>query len=392
MGLRSPGVYSEDIFLKPQVRLETGVPGFVGLAQVVAAGQPPPKPELPIALHRKEEFSVNFPVLADSYLAEAVIGFFDNGGTRCYVVRAAPLADNNEEKAVALIAALARLSSLDDLDLVAMPDAMMLRAAQAVVRLQQELLKHCAENGNRLAILDSLSKEALRALTAENTPERGVVQQRELLALGLAEPLNGALYYPWLCTLSGRFVPPCGHVAGIYARTDAKVGPFKAPANEELMGVMDLEAEIENPIQDQLNPVGVNCLRVFAGRGIRVWGARTLSRDPNWRHVNVRRLLLTLRRWIDLNMAWATFEPNEPRLWVRIQRELTGYLESLWRAGALVGQTQRQAFYVKCDAETNPPEQREIGTVVTEIGFAPGTPAEFIVIRITHRSGAPDNE
>jgi phage tail sheath protein FI len=168
------------------------------------------------------------------------------------------------------------------------------------------------------------------------------------------------------------------------------VGVFKAPANEEVLGVLDLETNIDNSIQDQLNPEGVNCLRAFPGRGIRVWGARTLSRDPNWRYVSVRRLFLTLRRWIDLNMAWATFEPNELPLWVRIQRELTTYLTTLLRAGALQGATPAQAFYVKCDAETNPPDLREAGQVVTEIGLAPLAPAEFIVVRIIQRAGTTD--
>jgi phage tail sheath protein FI len=255
------------------------------------------------------------------------------------------------------------------------------------VQVQQHILTHCAEEGNRLAILDALPE----ATTA------GVLEQRDRLTIGQAEPVNGALYHPWLRIVSGvvqrpvdRLVPPCGHVAGIFARSDARVGVFKAPANEEVLGVVDLETNIDNSIQDQLNPEGVNCLRAFPGRGIRVWGARTLSRDPNWRYVNVRRLFLTLRRWIDLNMAWATFEPNELPLWVRIQRELTTYLTTLLRAGALQGASPAQAFYVKCDAETNPPDLREAGQVVTEIGLAPLAPAEFIVVRIIHRAGATD--
>jgi phage tail sheath protein FI len=180
-------------------------------------------------------------------------------------------------------------------------------------------------------------------------------------------------------------------VGGIFARTDARVGVFKAPANEEVFGVLDLDANVDDGVQGQLNPEGVNCLRAFPRRGIRVWGARTLSRDLNWRYVNVRRLFLTLRRWIDLNMTWANFEPNEPRLWVRIQRELTTYLNRLLQDGALKGATPAEAFYVKCDSETNPPELREVGQVVTEIGLAPQSPAEFIVVRIIHFAPAGQN-
>jgi phage tail sheath protein FI len=179
-------------------------------------------------------------------------------------------------------------------------------------------------------------------------------------------------------------------VAGIYSLTDRKTGVFKAPANEEIVGVLDVETQIDNSIQDQLNPARVNCLRAFPGRGIRVWGARTIGSgesDP-WLYVNVRRLFLTLRRWIDLNMGWATFEPNDGRLWVRIQRELTGYLTKWMIVGALRGSTPEQAFFVKCDAENNPPELRDVGQVVVDIGLAPLAPAEFIVVRIVRRAGA----
>jgi len=151
--------------------------------------------------------------------------------------------------------------------------------------------------------------------------------------------VNGALYYPWLIPSSKRgSIPPCGHVAGIYRRSDAKTGVFKAPANEEVFGVLDLETQIDNRVQDRLNPARVNCLRAFPGRGIRVWGARTVGSvppDPHWLYVNVRRLFLTVRRWIDFNMGWTTFEPNDPRLWVRIDRELTAFFTKLLRDGAL---------------------------------------------------------
>ena len=234
---------------------------------------------------------------------------------------------------------------------------------------------------DRLAILD----------TAPNSSVDSVLDQRRRITQGLTEPLNGALYYPWLQTGQDQWVPPCGHVAGIFARTDASVGVFKAPANEEVRDALDLEVAIDKPLQDRLNPEGVNCLRVFPGRGIRVWGARTLNRDPAWRHINVRRLCLTVGRWVDRNMTWAAFEPNDPRLWVRIQRELHPYLTGLWRAGALQGQTPAEGFYVRCDADTNPPETREVGQVVTEIGLAATAPAEFIVVRIIHRTGTTDS-
>ena len=255
--------------------------------------------------------------------------------------------------------------------------------------MQRHAVAHCAEHNDRLAVLDALS---------ERTTET-VLAQREALAAGQSEPFNAALYYPWVqvfdadlkarvpATEGLRYVPPCGHVAGVYARTDASVGVFKAPANEEVLGAIDLETNVDNQKQDELNPQGVNCLRAFAGRGIRVWGARTLSRDPVWRYVNVRRQFLTVNRWVAFNTTWAAFEPNAARLWVRISRELTTRLETLWREGALKGDTRDEAFYVKCDEETNPPEAREAGEVVTELGLALVAPAEFVVVRIFHRAG-----
>ncbi|MDD1713559.1 MAG: phage tail sheath subtilisin-like domain-containing protein [Methanoregulaceae archaeon] len=374
---KTPGVYREDVFLKPEVKLPTGVPGFVGFADVMGKGET--SPNVPVSLHRKEEFATKFIGRPDSYLADAVAGFFDNGGVRCYVVRGN--SDPGKSREEALLDAVEALAPLNDLDLVAIPDAMTLRMANnepdtpAITNLQNQVLAHCARHGNRLAILDGLPG---------SIPEK-VLSQRIDMTVGQTGPVNGALYYPWLKMVNGRFVPPCGHIAGIFSRTDAKVGVFKAPANEEVLGVLDLEINVDNQIQDLLNPEGINCLRAFSGRGIRVWGARTLSRDPNWRYINVRRIFLTLQRWIDMNMGWAAFEPNAPLLWVRIGRELTTYLGGLWQAGALKGQTAEEAFYVKCDTETNPPETREVGGVITEIGLAPNSPAEFVVVRILHR-------
>ena len=145
--------------------------------------------------------------------------------------------------------------------------------------------------------------------------------------------------------------PPCGHVAGIYARTDKHTGVFKAPANEVLQGVVDTELRITNQEQDQLNPKGINCIRSFKGRGIRVWGARTLAGEDEqeWLYINVRRLFLTIGRWIDRNMQDILFEPNDFRLRTRISRELTAYCNGLFKQGALKGATASEAFYVKCD-------------------------------------------
>src|SRR5262245_9399 len=367
---RSPGVYFEPVFLKPEARLATGVPGFVGYATGT--------PNQPMSLHRKDEFLFATP--PDGFLAEAVTGFFDNGGTRCYVaiVEQGPTVDPIE----AFTAAIESLGPLTDLDLVAAPDAMALDDAASTETVQRAAIEHCAKHGDRLAILDAHPQ----ATAAQ------VLGHRTRLTVGELEPVSAALYYPWVVAITAtgthRSIPPSGHVAGVISRTDGEVGVFKAPANQEVFGILDLDAAVDNGVQDQLNPEGVNCLRAFPGRGIRVWGARTLSRQPEWRYVNVRRLFLTVRRWIDLNMPWAAFEPNNARLWIRINRELGTYLTRLWQQGGLAGQTASEAYYVKCDAETNPAEVRELGQVVTEIGLAPTVPAEFVVVRIIHREAA----
>jgi hypothetical protein len=319
-----------------------------------------------------------------------VNGFFENGGIRCYVVRAIPESSEPDKKKEALTQALRVLEPLNDLDLVAIPDAMTLHPdKEAIIEVQREALHHCAICGDRIAILDALP--SLVDGEPKLTLKEDIKSQHKDLTNNQQKSLNGVIYFPWLQNTQGRLVPPCGHVAGIIARSDRNRGVFKAPANEEIYDALDLEVSVDNSIQDELNPLGINCLRAFPGRGIRVWGARTLAgNDPNWRYVNVRRLFLTLTRWIDQNMFWATFEPNGSLLWLRIQRELSFHLETFWQAGALQGETRQQAFYVKCDEETNPPESRETGQVVTEIGLAPNAPAEFIIVRIVHRISAPE--
>jgi phage tail sheath protein FI len=242
-----------------------------------------------------------------------------------------------------------------------------------VLEAQQLVVNHCDDMGDRFAILDSYPG----ALNEDVWDQWSKIDGR-----------NGALYYPWVKVRSlshgVKVVPPCGHIAGVYARTDFYRGVHKAPANEVLEGVLDLERHVTDADQDDLNPKRVNCLRSFPGRGIRVWGARTLSGERAWTYINVRRLFLTAARWIDWNMQDVVFEPNNPRLWARIERELGTYFKDQFRAGALKGRTPEEAFYVKCNAETNPPELRELGQVVTEIGLAPTIPFEFVVVRMIH--------
>jgi|SRR5271166_525607 len=381
----NPGVYRQEAFLTPRPALQTGVPAFVGFAVPLSGAAA--EINRPVALNRKDEFAALFSSPKNSFLADTIAGFFDNGGRRCYVVAA----EFDGDPAQSLVNGVVALGPLDDMDIVTVPDASALQADDqtpdkpSIARVQAETLAHCAEHGNRFAILDSLKGASVE----------DVLDQCKQLVLGQREPINGALYYPWLITSSAsRSIPPSGHIAGVYGRSDAKAGVFKAPANEEIVGALDLETQIDNSIQDRLNPARVNCLRAFPGRGIRVWGARTVGSAPTdeWLYVNVRRLFLTLRRWIDLNMRWVAFEPNDARLWIRIQRELTTYLIKLQTVGALKGTTPAEAFFLKCDAENNPPDLRDLGQVVIEIGLAPLTPAEFIVIHIVRSAGGAEDE
>ena len=390
--LRVPGVYRQEQIERRTPVLPTGVPVFVGFvdsAAPIPEGAPGSESVYgPVALHRKTDF----PGGALGYLRDSIDGFFDNGGGYCHVVgvRIDPVA--TLRTADALIDALALAAPLADVDLVAIPDAAALLAAAGedvaagedrFLRVQRALIKHCTEQAGRVALLDALPRKDARALINSHVKKLG---------LSSNGPVNAALYHPWIRGVSTgtRFVPPCGHVAGVIARTDALGGVYRAPANVEILGATDLDADLDADSLGLLNDSGVNCLRALPGRGIRVWGARTLSTASEWRFLNVRRLVLTLQRWIDLNMAWAAFEPNVPALWTRIQRELTHYLGGLWRKGALQGDAIDDAFYVRCTAELNPQQTREAGQVVTEIGLAPTVPAEFIVVSVQHRAGTTE--
>ncbi|MET8683205.1 phage tail sheath subtilisin-like domain-containing protein [Streptomyces sp. NPDC004732] len=277
------------------------------------------------------------------------------------------------------------LEALDEVNMVAVPDLMAayqqgLIDEEQVKAVQLGLISHCELMGDRMAIIDP--PPSLNA--------RQIRQWRQELA-GY-DSRYAALYYPWIKSFdpaSGQsvVVPPSGHMAGIWARNDAERGVHKAPANEIVRGAVDLELQITRGEQDLLNPVGVNCIRAFPGRGIRVWGARTMASDPAWRYLNVRRYFNYLEESILIGTQWVVFEPNDHALWARIRRNVSAFLVNEWRSGALFGQRPEDAFYVKCDEETNPPESVDLGRVVCEIGIAPVKPAEFVVFRLAQFSG-----
>lgn len=246
---------------------------------------------------------------------------------------------------------------------------------------QRDVLAHCEKMGDRFALLDSPRGAEVG---------RGRSRIEEWPDQFQFSPLSkwGALYYPWVrekaADFGGRdlFIPPSGHLAGVYARTENDSGVGRAPANEILQGVVEFERCLTDAEQAVLNPRGVNCLRSFPGRGLLVWGARTLSADPAWRYVNVRRICLAIVKQIIINLQWTVFEPNTRALWDQITATLTLFLRDLFRRGTLVGAKPEEAFFVKCDDETNPPEGIDAGQVVTLVGFAPARPAEFILVTI----------
>jgi hypothetical protein len=252
---------------------------------------------------------------------------------------------------------------------------------------QRDMLTHCERMGDRFAIFDAPPGADVGKGTTKIEDWPGLFQL-------LPQTKNGALYYPWIkekaADFDGRhlFIPPCGHVAGIYSRSESAGGIGRSPANEVLQGIVDLERCLSNVEQDVLNPRGVNCLRMFPGRGLRVWGARTLSTDPVWRYVNVRRVYLAIVKHITTALQWTVFEPNDRQLWGKMTASLTLFLRDLFLGGALAGNTPEQAFFVKCNGETNPPERIERGEVVAEIGFAPVRPAEFLLVTITRTAAS----
>lgn len=274
------------------------------------------------------------------------------------------------------------LEAIEDITMVAVPDLVAALEQGAIDKeqfraVQLAIIAHCELMGNRMAILDSPG-----GMTAQ-----GMKEWRS--NGGGYDSKYAALYWPHLKVFdpaSGHsiFVPPSGHMAGIWCRSDSERGVHKAPANEVVRGAISLETNITKGEHDQLNPLGVNCIRSFPGRGIRVWGARTLSSDASWRYINVRRLFNYVESSILNGTQWVVFEPNDQELWGRIKRTINGFLYTVWMDGALFGTTAQQAFYVKCDDETNPSEVIEQGRVVTEIGIAPTKPAEFVVFRLAN--------
>jgi uncharacterized protein len=271
--------------------------------------------------------------------------------------------------------------AIDEITMVAIPDLMSayqrgVLDADAVKSVQMSMIAHCELMSDRVAIIDPPPGLNSNQVKEWRTEYAGY------------DSKYAALYWPWLQvmdpTTGGKVtLPPSGHVAGVWARNDETRGVHKAPANEVLRGVVSLQTTITRGEQELLNPLGINCMRAFPAQGIRVWGARTLSSDPEWRYLNVRRLFNFIEESILNGTSWVVFEPNDEYLWESVQRTVSAFLQRVWRTGGLIGRTPQEAYYVKCDAENNPVESRDAGNLIIEIGVAPVKPAEFVVFRIS---------
>jgi phage tail sheath protein FI len=247
--------------------------------------------------------------------------------------------------------------------------------APAVVSpdITKAIVAHCERMRFRFAVIDSDK--------GQNNP--GALNPRNIIT----DSSYAAFYYPWIVTADPRtgarkLTPPGGHVLGVYARSDTERGVFKAPANEIVRGALALEYEINDLIQDDLNPKGVNVVRSFPGRGIRVWGARTITSNALWKYVSVRRLFIFLERSIYEGTQWVVFEPNDDRLWARVIDTIRLFLRGQWRLGALFGRTEQEAFFITCDRTTMSQDDILNGRLICEIGIAPVRPAEFVIFRI----------
>lgn len=355
---------------------------------------------------------------ASTDLARAVAGFFQNGGGLALIV------DLGEDSGqLELDAGLRALAARDEVSIVAAP-------GKTGPESWESLLGHCEQLGDRVAILDPMGASpdtepltraamAARVTTGSTSSATGADDEGDEedsaddAEASVAPPPSasgdpddgqrprdsefGAFYYPRIQVtdpIDGRptMTPPSGHLAGVYARVDEKRGVHKAPANEPIVGALTLEAFVTKAEQGPLNAAGVNVIRSFPRQGIRIWGARTLAPGGPYRYLNVRRLVNMVKESIEEGTMWVVFECNDYRLWKSITRDVSAFLTRVWRDGALLGRTPDEAFFVRCDRETNPDEEIDAGRVTTVIGMAPVKPAEFVVFKVSMSASAETNE
>ena len=304
-------------------------------------------------------------------LAYSVAGFFENGGHHCYVVRV----NKSEEIITAkhFIGGLSAFDKIKDVSVIAIPDAGGLPVVIKAGITYSEKRKYC------FFIADApMGKETndLISFMEENNFDSSYA----------------AIYYPNIyvkdsLTDDRKLIYPSGHIAGCYAKTDGDRGVWKAPAGRkrELIGAIELESNIIQEDQGLLNQIGVNVIRKFEDVGIVVWGSRTLAPESEWKYVNVRRFMNFIEHSVSKGTQWVIFEPNDEPLWAQLRMNIKAFLEKIWRLGALQGARPQEAYFVKCDSENN--TKPEEGKVNIEIGLAVLRPAEFILTKITQRTG-----
>ncbi len=416
---RAPGVYVEEVPSGARMfgRVGTSSVGVIGVA---------PKADAPantvVTIDNWSQFVRIFvgDATTGTHLSTAVHGYFLNGGSRAYVVNLGT--DGTLAGKGSAPGGLNLLEAIDDVAIVCAP-------GYTDPASHDALIAHCENplRQDRMAILDTVEEVddvgRLLEVASAGAPDRAAARAAEAepaaegdsgggggggsrsappasKGLGPLRSKEGyaATYYPWLVVMdpvSGEKVtaPPSGHMAGVWARTDATRGVHKAPANTNIAGVIDLKSRVSKGDQELLNPAGINCIRYFTGDGILVWGARTLAAEASeFRYINVRRLTNMIKESVLDGTRWAVFEPNHHPLWAALRRDVNAFLTNVWRDGALVGTTPSEAFFVKCDAETNPPEVREAGMVVTLVGIAPVKPAEFVVFQLMQSADQPAAE
>ena len=313
---------------------------------------------------------------SNTYLPIAVHGFFLNGGARCVITRVAgrknrdlTLADYRGDVSAKsrTLRGLRALERIDEISLLCAPNE------HDVAGLSESLVAHCEKMKDRFTILSAPDKASPRSLRPPVTSS------------------CAAMYWPWINirdSTTGKkiHVPPCGHIAGVYARTDLNRGVHKAPANEVLHGVLDFPVQGNSAELQRLTRLGVNALRAFPGRSIRVWGARTTSSDLEWKYVPVRRLALFVEKSVSKGTQWVVFESNTNKLWAQVRHSVKNFLTHLWRQGALQGQNPQEAFFVKCDRTTMTQNDIDNGRLICQIGMAVVRPAEFVILQITQKT------
>lgn len=399
---QTPGVYVEEIESgsKPIEAGATNIVGFLGVAEKGPVNQA-------TLVTNWTQYTKIFGGLHEGgWLGHGVYQFFQNGGTKCYINnlaepkqkkgeasqkngdKAAEKADEpishakyevknpdniakliiGKDEGVGKKSGLHLFDEIQDISLICAPGVTDPAAQDAI-------LTHCEKNRFRFAVLDS-----------PETLDGGI----DTMPMP-RDSIMGAYYFPWvqmydMVADQNLYVPPSGGICGVYGRVDSTRGVHKAPANELFKTALGLKYNLTDAEQEMLNPKGINCIRDFPGRGIRVWGARTISSNPEWRYVNVRRLFCMVEQALQNGTNWVVFEPNTRDLWKKITRNITAFLLNIWKSGALFGSTPEEAFYVRCDDELNPPESIDAGYVTIELGLAPAKPAEFVVFRVSQKT------